>query len=98
LLRIAFHIAKLRAEHTLRVSDVGSHCAESNRMPKNSAYDRIKKGWMSWSYCRRGVMTNVHRILLLNTRMRKTARNTEAWMEYDIKIGLTEVGINGGTP
>lgn len=30
-------------------------------------------------------------------RMRKTAQNTEAQMEYDIKIGLTEIGINDGT-
>jgi protein-arginine kinase activator protein McsA len=61
---LAFHIAKLRAEHTLRVSDVGSHCAESNRKPENSAYDRIKKGWMGWSYCKRGGMTSVHKSLL----------------------------------
>jgi hypothetical protein len=56
LLCIAFHIAKLKAEHTLR----GSHCAKSNRMPENSAYDSIKKGWS----CRCGRMTYVHISLL----------------------------------
>lgn len=30
-------------------------------------------------------------------RMRETARNTEAQVEYNFKIDLTEIGVNGGT-